>query len=139
MRDGKTRNDCIDGRETAGTAPGIPNVTGELVDGDGQVIGELETDVALPAHPTFDVGIVMRALADFDERVGGERVNIGLGENQDDHESPVLALWSDGQPHRALLVAPLSDGWAMSTLHNETSSDDKPDDDSDPVTGGDSA
>jgi len=121
-----TDESCTD-RETAGSAPAIPGVTGNLVDGDGQIIGELETDVPLPARPSFDVVTVMRALVKFNERSGGD-VNIGLVENQQGHDSPVLALWSESEPARALLVAPRVDrdsvgGSSVPTVHDATDGD----------------
>jgi hypothetical protein len=123
MTDGRndtTDESCTD-RETAGSAPAIPNVTGVLVAGDGQIIGELETDTPLPARPTFDVVTVMRALSRFEERIGGD-VNIGLIENQQGHDSPVLALWSEREPARALLVAPRVD-WGDVAVHDVTDGD----------------
>jgi len=124
------RKALADGGETAGTAPAIPDVTGDLVDGDGQAIAELDADVALPAAPTFDVVKSIRALSKFEERVGGP-VNIGLVENQSHHEAPVLALWSVEQPHRAILVAPcvsrsgIVSGDGPPTAHTATDGGDR--------------
>lgn len=125
--DSETADESCTGRKTAGSAPAIPGVTGDLVDGDGQIIGELETDVPLPARPSFDAVTVMRALVKFEERIGGD-VNIGLVENQQGHESPVLALWSEDEPGRALLVAPRVDrspvgGSSVPTVHDAADGD----------------
>jgi hypothetical protein len=130
MTDSDTTDESSTDRETAGSAPAIPDVTGDLVDGDGQIIGELETNVPLPARPSFDVVTVMRALSRFKERIGGD-VNIGLVENQQGHDSPVLALWSESEPARALLVAPRVDrspvgGSSVPTVHDASNGSTEP-------------